>query len=272
MPQSKIVSLAEMVARVPDGSSIALGGSFLHRGPFAFVRELIRQRRRNLEIVKQSPGYDIDILCRAGCVGKARAGIVAMEGNFGLAPWYRRAVEKGEIVLEEHACMTLTAGLRASAFGIPFQPVGGVHGSDLAALNHWASILDPYGSGREVWVIPAIRPDIAVIHANEVSAEGDTRVYGTSNWDRIMTRAAKRVFVVAEKLEALESFQKRPELTLVPGFMVEAVAVVPNGAWPGSCWPHYEVDYPAVERYMDTSGSLEEHMASAPEIAEATHA
>ena len=78
MPPPKILSLSEMTSRVPDGASLALGGSFLHRGPFAFVRELIRQRKRGLEIIKQSPGYDIDILCRAGCVAKARAGIVAV--------------------------------------------------------------------------------------------------------------------------------------------------------------------------------------------------
>ena len=269
---SKVITLPEMAALVPDGASLALGGSFLHRGPFAFVRELIRQGRRDLEIIKQSPGYDIDILCRAGCVKKARAGIVAMEGNFGLAPWYRRAVEKKQIVLEEHACMTLTAGLRAAAFGVPFQPVGGVHGSDLAALNRWASVKDPYGSGEDVWVIPAIRPDIAVIHANEVNELGDARVYGTFNWDRIMTRAARKVLVVAERLESVESFAKRPELTLVPSFMVQAVAVVPHGAWPGSCWPLYEVDYPEVEAYMDTQGSLGEHMARAPEVREAAHA
>ena len=268
----KILSLEEMVGRVPDGASLALGGSFLHRGPFAVVRELIRQGKRELEIMKQSPGYDIDILCRAGCVKKARAGIVAMEGNFGLAPWYRRAVEQKQIVLEEHACATLTAGMRAAAFGVPFQPVGGVHGSDLAALNKWVSIKDPYGSGEEVWVVPAIRPDIAVIHANEVNELGDTRIYGTFNWDRIMTRAAKQVFVVAESLESIESFQEQPELTLVPGFMVQAACVVPHGAWPGSCWPLYEVDYPAVEAYMDTAGSLDAHMAAAPEVNEGAYA
>jgi glutaconate CoA-transferase, subunit A len=272
VPTAKVMPLADLAAMVPDGASVAFGGSFLHRGPFAFVRELIRQGRRDLEIIKQSPGYDIDILCRAGCVAKARAGIVAMEGNFGLAPWYRRAVEKKQIVLEEHACMTLTAGLRAAAFGVPFQPVGGVHGSDLAALNRWASIKDPYGSGEDVWVIPPIRPDFAVIHANEVNELGDARVYGTFNWDRIMTRAARKVLVVAEKLESVESFQAQPELTLVPGFMVQGAAIVPHGAWPGSCWPLYEVDYPAVEAYMDTKGSLEAHMAQAPEVAESVHA
>ncbi|MYK87138.1 MAG: CoA transferase subunit A, partial [Acidobacteria bacterium] len=183
MPTSKVTPQPELAALGPDGASVALGGSFLHRGPFAFVRELIRQRRSGLEIVKQSPGYDIDILCRAGSVTRVRAGIVAMEGHLGLAPAYRRAVERREIELEEHACMTLTAGLRAAAYGVPFQPGGGVHGSDLPALNRWASVPDPYGSGEHVWVIPAIRPDIAVIHVNEANEQGDARVYGTSHWD-----------------------------------------------------------------------------------------
>ena len=272
MPTSKVAPLTELAALVPDGASVALGGSFLHRGPFAFVRELIRQRRSGLEIVKQSPGYDIDILCRAGSVARVRAGIVAMEGHLGLAPAYRRAVERREIELEEHACMTLTAGLRAAAYGVPFQPVGGVHGSDLPALNRWASVPDPYGSGENVWVIPAIRPDIAVIHVNEANEQGDARVYGTSHWDRILSRAAGRVFVVAETLAPVASFRERPELTLIPGFMVEAVAVVPQGAWPGSCWPLYEVDYPAVEEYMRSAGRPEAHLAAAPEHGEPVHA
>jgi glutaconate CoA-transferase subunit A len=261
----KITSLADLAGRIPSGASVTLGGSFLHRGPFALVRELVRQRRTGLEIIKQSPGYDIDLLCRAGCVARARAGIVAMEGNFGLAPWYRRAVETGAIVLEEHACASLTAGLRAAAFGVPFQPCGGLHGSDLPALNGWKRIEDPYGSGRSVWVIPEIVPDVAVVHANEVSPQGDVRVFGTPHWDRIMSRAARRVLVVAEKVAPVETFRARPELTLIPHFMVEAVAVVPQGAWPGSCSPYYGVDYPAVSHYL-RDDALDEHLAQAPEV------
>lgn len=100
---SKLCSLAELAARIPDGSALGLGGVFLHRGSFALVRELARQGRRKLEIIKPSPGYDLDLLCRAGAVAKVRAGIVAMEGNFGLAQWYRRAIERKEAALEEHA-------------------------------------------------------------------------------------------------------------------------------------------------------------------------
>lgn len=100
---AKLCSLSELAERIPDGCALGLGGVFLHRGPFALVRELVRQRRRNLEIIKASPGYDLDLLCRAKAVAKVRAGIVAMEGNFGLAPWYRRAIERKEAALEEHA-------------------------------------------------------------------------------------------------------------------------------------------------------------------------
>lgn len=163
--------------------------------------------------------------------------------------------------------MTLVAGLRAASYGIPFQPVAGVHGSDLAGLNGWQTLRDPYGSGRDVYVIPAIHPDIAVIHAAEIDAAGNARVYGSPFWDHPLTRAAKRVLVTAEKQVPASRLSEQPELTLVPGFMVEAAAIVPGGAWPGSMHTAYAIDYPAVERYMDdTSGALERHLAEAPEI------
>jgi glutaconate CoA-transferase subunit A len=270
---SKVCSLSALAERIDDGATLAFGGSFLHRGPFALVRELVRQKKRGLEIIKPSPGYDLDLLCRAKAVRKVRAGIVAMEGNFGLAPWYRRAIERKEAELEEHACMTLVAGLRAAAFGVPFQPVAGVFGSDLAKLNGWQAVTDPYGSNREVYLIPAIRPEIAVIHAHEVDELGNARVYGTPFWDHVLTRAAKRVLVTAERLVATDTLRARPELTLVPAFMVEAAAVVPKGTWPGSMGPDYDIDYAAVDAYMqDAPGALDAHLAAAPEAKDRVHA
>ncbi|KZY44226.1 CoA synthetase [Roseovarius sp. HI0049] len=266
-PSEKLTNLEEMVAAIPHGASIGLGGSFLHRGPFAFVRELIRQGKRDLEIIKASPGYDIDILCRAGCVSRVRAGIVAMEGNFGLAGGYRKAIESGAVRLEEHSCMTLTAGLRAAGAGVPFMPVGGVHGSQIAEISGWKKIADPYGGGDEVWLIPAIRPDFAVIHAHAVDRDGNARVEGSPHWDRALTRAARKVLVTAETLARPESFAERPELTLVPGFMTAAAVHAPQGAWPGSLAPVYDVNYEAVAKYVEESadGSMSGHMAAAPE-------
>jgi len=162
--------------------------------------------------------------------------------------------------------MTLVAGLRAASHGVPFQPVAGVHGSDIASLNGWQTVRDPYGSGKEVYVIPAVHPDFAVIHANEIDEQGNARVLGSPFWDHPLTRAAKRVLVTAEKLVPTEELARQPELTLVPGFMVEAAAIVPRGAWPGSMHPLYEIDSPAVEAYMhDQAGVLEAHLAAAPE-------
>ena len=161
--------------------------------------------------------------------------------------------------------MTLVAGLRAASYGIPFQPVAGVFGSDLAAANGWQTVVDPY-SGAAVYAIPALHPDIAVIHANEIDELGNARVYGTPFWDHPLTRAAKRVFVTAEKLVTTDRLREQPELTLVPGFMVEAAAIVPQGAWPGSMHPYYEIDYAAVERYLgEEPDALAKHLAEAPE-------
>jgi glutaconate CoA-transferase subunit A len=162
--------------------------------------------------------------------------------------------------------MTLVAGLRAAGYGVPFQPVAGVHGSDLAKINGWQVIRDPYGSGQEVYVIPSIQPDVAVIHAHEVDEQGNARVLGSPFWDHAATRAARHVLVTAERLVATDRLRAQPELTLVPGFMVEAAAIVPRGAWPGSMSPMYEIDYPAVKSYLrDEEGALDAHLAAAPE-------
>src|SRR5215216_2754642 len=95
----KLVSLADAAALVTDGQSVAFGGSLLHRAPSALTRELARQGRRDLTFVKPSAAYDVDLLCAAGCLSTVYAGIVVMEGGFGLAPSYRAAVERGVVKL-----------------------------------------------------------------------------------------------------------------------------------------------------------------------------
>lgn len=101
--EGKLVSLADAAALVADGQTVAFGGSLLHRAPSALTRELARQGRRNLAFVKPSAAYDVDLLCAAGSLSTVYAGIVVMEGGFGLAPSYRRAVETGRVRLREHA-------------------------------------------------------------------------------------------------------------------------------------------------------------------------
>lgn len=97
----KVVSLTEAVRAIPDGAVIGLGGNTFHRVPCAVVHELVRQRKRNLTLVKTAGAYDIDLLCGAGCATRVVAAYVGFE-NYGLAPRFRRAVERQEVVLEEH--------------------------------------------------------------------------------------------------------------------------------------------------------------------------
>ena len=263
---SKLVSLDELAGRVEDGMQIGLGGSFLHRAPCAFVRALVARGAASLELVKASPGYDLDLLCRAGVLRRARVGIAAMDCELGLLPAYRSAVERHEVELEEHSCITIVSGLRASATGVPFMPVAGLDGSEIPALNGWERIADPYGSGRSVFVVPAIRPEIAILHVNEIDEDGNARLLGSPQWDRAMSRGAARVLVTAERLVPRSRIEEQPELTVVPGFMVEAAAVVPRGAWPGSMYPDYGIDADAVEAYLeDGEDALARHLESAPE-------
>ena len=136
-------------------------------------------------------------------------------------------------------------------------PVAGMFGSDIPAASGFKMVCDPY-TGQEVCVIPRIAPDWTVLHVHEADAEGNARVFGTPFWDRIMSRAADRVIVTAERIVATDEFVRQPELTLVPGFLVAAVVEAPGGAWPGACWPDYGVDEPAVWAYLAAARDGEE--------------
>lgn len=248
----KLMTLQEAAALVQDGSLIALGGNLLHRIPAAFARELARQGKRDLQLTKTAGGYDIDLLCAAGCVAAVHAGFIGFEAEFGLAPNFRRAVEEGRVKACENACYTVIAGLRAAAYGIPFQPIAGMFGSDLLHVRDFKTIKDPY-TGEEVVAIPKLQPDWAIVHVQEADPSGNARIYGTPFEDVLMTRAAKGVILTAERIVPTEAFEQQPELTQIPGFLVTAVVEAKGGAYPGSCYPYYEADSAAIQEYLDAS-------------------
>lgn len=263
----KRITLMDAAGLVPDGATIAVGGNLLHRGPFAFVRELARQRRRGLEIVKTAGAYDVDLLAGAGCLRAASCGFVGFENEFGLAPGYRRAVEGGEVEAREHACYTVIQGLRASAFGLPFMPAAGFAGSDLPEARGFRRVADPY-TGEEVLAIPRLRPDVAVLHVPEADLAGNARIYGSHFEDVLMANAAVMVILTAERIVNTVELAQQPELTAIPGFLVNAVVEAPGGAWPGSCFPLYEYDAAAVRAYLEAASDpdrLDQYLAASAE-------
>ena len=248
-------SLAEAVATIPDGSCVALGGNTLHRAPAAAVHELIRQRKQQLELVKTAGAYDIDLLCGAGAASVVSAGFVGYETVFGLAPMYRRAVEVGAVEAREHACYTIIAGLRAASQGVPFMPLNGLQGSDLVGLRGFASVRDPYSdSDQDVIVVPAIVPDVALIHVHEADQEGNARIVGSVFEDALMARAARRVILTAERIVDRADLAAEPERTTIPGFLVDAVVEAPRGAWPTSCAGLYQYDEQFIADLLAESG------------------
>ena len=150
---------------------------------------------------------------------------------------------------------------------MPFLPIAGFQGSDLPASLGLKTVRDPYGD-EELIAVPRLRPDWAVIHVPVADARGNARIYGSPFWDRLMARAARGVLITAERIVASEELAEQPELTAIPEVFARAVVHAPRGAWPGSCYPAYEVDYAAAEAYAAEAKdptALARHLASAPE-------
>jgi glutaconate CoA-transferase subunit A len=267
---NKLVSLDHAAAMVRDGQIITIGGTLCQRVPAVMVRELARQRVRNLTLVKASPGYDIDVLATAGCVSTVRSGIVTLEQPFGMSPGFRHAVESGKVTMVENACPAVMASLQAAAYGLPFLPVAGFQGSDLRNLPQFGHVTDPF-TGADVLVSPAIRPDWAILFVHEADERGNARIYGSPAWDRLMSRAARRTIIVAEKIQPTAHFVAQPELTLVPELFVECVVHAPGGAWPTSGHPAYDLDEAAMRHYLDRARTPEGFQAYLDETAERDH-
>ena len=245
---SKLQSLHEAIAPIANGSLVALGGNTLHRSPSAAVHELVRQGKRELNIVKTAGAYDVDLLCGTGVASAVTAGFIGFENVFGMAPLYRRGVESGRVHAYEHACYSVIAGLRAAAQGVPFMPVAGLRDSDVRTAQGFRTIIDPY-TDQEVVAIQAIVPDVAIIHVQQADAEGNGRIRGTLFEDVLMATAARRVILTAEEIVDGATFAQQPELTTIAGFMVDAVVHTPRGAWPCSCVGYYDYDAEYLAAY-----------------------
>jgi glutaconate CoA-transferase, subunit A len=246
---AKLTSLAAALAPLADGATVAIGGNTLHRSPSSAVHELVRQGRRGLDVVKTAGAYDVDLLCGTGAAAVVSAGFIGFENEFGLAPMYRRGVEGGTVRAREHACYSVIAGLRAAIQGVPFMPVAGMLESDVRRAQGYRTVRDPY-TGTEVVAIPAIVPDLAIIHVHEADAHGNAHIAGTLFEDVLMVAAAKRVVLTAETIVDDEYFAANPQRAQIAGFMVAAVVHAPQGAWPCSCVGSYDYDREYLAAYL----------------------
>ena len=246
---NKLCSIREAVASVPDGAMIALGGNTLNRAPMEAVLEIVRQEKKHLRLVKTAGGLDVDLLSLGGCLDSVDAGFISLETEYGLAQHYRKAVQSGSVKANEHACYTVISALRAAAYGIPFMPVRGLQISDLRRVNdYFADVKDPFG-GETLAAVKALRPDVAVIHAQRADANGNALIDGPKYDDILMSRAAERVIVTAETIVEDSFFRRSDVKADIPHFMVSHVVRAPLGAFPGSCQGAYAPDEQTIRKY-----------------------
>lgn len=256
---SKQQSLQEAVSTIEEGALLALGGNALHRSPISFVEELIRQGKKQLSVIKTAGALDIDLLAASKSLSSVYAGYIGFE-MLGLAQNYRKGVQNGEITVHEHACASVIAGLRASIYGVPFQPINGFQGSELPELTGLVKYVTCPFTEENTAVVSALRPDVAVIHANIADEKGNAYVDGALFEDEIMVKAAKRVIVTAEKIIDSKAWDVKPQ---IPGFLVESVVFAEKGAAPGSCAPLYSIDEKAVVAYLEDPASYVEQVKGA---------
>ncbi|KXH81929.1 CoA transferase subunit A [Sporosarcina sp. HYO08] len=243
---TKQKTLQEAVASIQDGSLLALGGNALHRSPLSFVRELVRQGKKELSVIKTAGALDIDLLALAKSIRSVYAGYIGFE-MLGLAQNYRKGVQNEEIIVHEHACASVIAGLRASIYGVPFQPINGFQGSELPELTGLVRNVTCPFTNKETAVVEALRPDITVIHVSIADEKGNAYIDGAAFEDLIMVKAAARVIITAEKIIDSTEWKVTPQ---VPGFLVETVVLAEKGAAPGSCGSLYSIDEDEVTRYL----------------------
>ncbi len=244
MNEDKRISLAAAASLVQSGQILALGGMTLYRRPVAFVSEMLRHTPRptNLTLMCFTASYESDLLIGAGCVSRVRSCYFGLE-IFGLAPMFT-AARNLDVVPESE--VSLAAGMRATMAGVGFMPSTAWIGTDMLTLRPDVKmIIDPY-SGRELVAFPALRCDVAVIHALVADRSGNARLNRNRGVDHELPLVADTVIVTAEEIVD----ELIADVDLV-GSVVTAVVHAPRGAWPTSCYPLYAVVGGEILRYVD---------------------
>jgi glutaconate CoA-transferase subunit A len=238
---SKLVSLKEAIRdHLPDGATVFIGG-FGHAVPFAAAHEFIRQGKRGLTLCRAGTDILFDQAIAGGSVSKVIFGYVGNPG-VGLAHSFSRALAAGEIEMEEWTNFSMVLRLHAARLGVPFLPADILRAGDIAAGSiDVRPVICPY-TGRVLSAIPALKPDVALIHAQRADEAGNVQFWGIDGDTREGALAADKVIATVEAIVSPEVIRESPERTMVPAHRVAAVALVPGGAHPSYVQDFYGRD------------------------------
>lgn len=234
--KSRLMTAREAVSRfVASGDYLTYECNYLMRGPNEIIHEIIRQKREKLWIAGKFTYVDVALLVDAGCASRVDCGF------FLSAPAIERALKEQRLEVFEYSNVIMTLRLQAGAMGVPFLPVrsfGGTSGFDHSGAK---LIADPY-TGDPITIVPALNPDVAVIHAHQADIYGNARVFGTGISDVESALASRKVIVSAEQIVDTEEIRRNPGATSIPYYAVDAVVHSPFGSYPGTCPGYYASD------------------------------
>jgi glutaconate CoA-transferase subunit A len=253
MPDNKLISLPEAVRRYTwDGMQYASGAALpVGSDAIVFGRELLRQKRKDLHAIFHCNTQQLNLLAAAGAVSKAECGFSGLE-VFGFANGLRRAVESGRLALEDYSNLAIPLRLLGGALNWPFVPATVAIGSDIQFRSAFApddypsktkipTVIDPF-SGREIGAFKPLQPDLAAIHVTLADPLGNAIILGTE-WSRFeLSRAAKKVVLLADAIVDTACMRQFPNLVRIPDIIVEAVVHWPFAAWPQGSPGMYDID------------------------------
>jgi glutaconate CoA-transferase, subunit A len=246
---NKVVSCDDVVAEIHDGATIAIGGSSLSRKPMALVRALARSDRKNLRLIVNVGGPEVDLLIGTGKITDLVYAFVGFE-VMGLAPHFRRARQQGSVRFQEWTEFTVMAGLDATIKRVPFLPTHAGLGTDVLRVNPaFRTIQDPF-EGQTLLAVPALRPDVALIHVNLADPQGNGVILGDGHIDSLCAKAAKKTFLSAEQILLPERLQTYGHDVRILRTLVTGVVEAPWGAHFTGCAPDYRADLTHVQEYL----------------------
>ena len=220
---------------MPDGCRLALGGFAVYQHPMALVRELARQGRRDLTVVGSVNGNDVDLLAGAGCLRRVESSYVGLE-KYGLAPNFRRRVERGELEMVDYPELLSFDRFRASQDRLTFWPCDYLGGTDILTYNRDIREFGCPLTGRRLHAVPPADPEITVIHAIAADERGNVvvppRRLLPQSLDLTMARAARTVIVTVEQIVSREYIRQHARWVELPSYCVSHVVEAPWGAHP----------------------------------------
>ena len=249
---NKVMDLKDAINKfVHDGDYLAIGGFGANRTPIAACHEIVRQGRKNMGFAGHTATHDMEVLSAGEVYDRLDvAYVVGLEAR-GLSPCSRQYVESGKVAVTEWTNYSLTARLKAAAMGVPYVPIRNIMGTDTFKYSASKITECPY-TGKKLALMPALYPDVSVIHVHEADIYGNSRFKGIAASDLDLANASKRLIITTEKLINHDEIIRDPSSTRIPFNLVDAVCEVPFGAYPGTMPYEYFSDEAHLREWMTT--------------------